>query len=311
MPAGATPVFPDWLRAEGCELPEEESPCGILYFTRHYKLRDGPGRAGARRHARRRRSGLLKFGVFPADNRHFSVTLATPEIETGLRTAIIKPEVFEAICDALPGCARWTDAGARRTGQPRLCHGQSRKCVAALSEGRRAAGARLLCAGRCGRAHQSALRPRLLVGHGAGAYPARGAGRDHAIRSNARKIVARETWDGDPALFRFHGEAGSAGHPPRRERARSRLQAAAEGEADEELRRGCADAGLARRPDGRPRHEPRVPHGRPSHRLAERPGDPGAAVVDVGDAEIASSRRAGSIRRNSGPSAPRCWRGWA
>ena len=107
---GRNTVFPDWLRAEGCDLPEEESPCGILYFTRHYKLRDGPGRAGARRHAGRRRSGLSQIRRVPGRQRHFSVTLATPEIETGLRTAIVKPEVFESICAALPGAARWTDA---------------------------------------------------------------------------------------------------------------------------------------------------------------------------------------------------------
>ena len=39
--SGRNTAFPDWLRAEGLEVAEEESPAGILYFTRHYRLRDG------------------------------------------------------------------------------------------------------------------------------------------------------------------------------------------------------------------------------------------------------------------------------
>lgn len=107
--SGRNTVFPDWLRAAGCELREEESPCGILYFTRHYRLLEGqeePVRDGTPGGGD---LGYIKFGVFPADNGHFSVTLATPEIETGLRTAIVRPEVFEGICRVLPGAARWTD----------------------------------------------------------------------------------------------------------------------------------------------------------------------------------------------------------
>ncbi len=107
--SGRNTSFPDWLREQGCEIPEEESPCGILYFTRHYRLRDGqdePPRDGTPGGGD---LGYIKYGVFPADNRHFSVTLATPEIESDLRTAIVRPQVFEAICEALPGCGRWTD----------------------------------------------------------------------------------------------------------------------------------------------------------------------------------------------------------
>jgi 2-polyprenyl-6-methoxyphenol hydroxylase-like FAD-dependent oxidoreductase len=104
---GRNTAFPQWLRAEGASIPEEESPCGILYFTRHYRLREGqeeppfdgtPGGGDL---------GYIKFGVFIADNRHFSVTLATPEIETELRLAVVKPAIFDAVCMALPGAARW------------------------------------------------------------------------------------------------------------------------------------------------------------------------------------------------------------
>ena len=107
--SGRNTAFPDWLRAEGLEVSEEESPAGILYFTRHYRLRDGmeePDRDGTPGAGD---LGYIKFGVFAADNRHFSITLATPEIETELRMTIVKPEIFDRLCAEIPGCARWTD----------------------------------------------------------------------------------------------------------------------------------------------------------------------------------------------------------
>jgi 2-polyprenyl-6-methoxyphenol hydroxylase-like FAD-dependent oxidoreductase len=106
---GRNTAFPHWLKALGVEAVEEESPAGILYFTRHYRLRDGaeePPRDGTPVAGD---MGYLKFAVFNADNRHFSVTLATPEIETSLRLAIVHPEMFDAICAEIPGCARWAD----------------------------------------------------------------------------------------------------------------------------------------------------------------------------------------------------------
>ncbi len=98
----------DWLRAEGAIIDEVSAPAGIVYFTRHYRLRDGvaepqrtesPG-AGDMRY--------IKYGLFPADNRCFSITLAVPETEMELRRAIVKPEMFDAICAQIPGIARWT-----------------------------------------------------------------------------------------------------------------------------------------------------------------------------------------------------------
>ncbi|HLJ52160.1 MAG TPA: hypothetical protein VKT24_02170 [Rhizomicrobium sp.] len=105
--SGRNSSFPEWLRREHILVHEETSTCGILYFTRHYQLRDGqsePPRDGAPGGAD---LGYIKFGVFIADNRHFSITLATPEIETEMRLAVVRPENFDAICMALPGAARW------------------------------------------------------------------------------------------------------------------------------------------------------------------------------------------------------------
>lgn len=110
--SGRGTQFPDWLGLDDTIV--DTSPAGILYFTRHYKLLDGasePPRDGAPGAGD---LGYIKFGVFPADHGHFSITLAVPEIETGLRTALLNPAVFDAVCREIPGTARWIDA-ARAT----------------------------------------------------------------------------------------------------------------------------------------------------------------------------------------------------
>ncbi len=107
--SGRTTIFIDWLRENGIIIEEEKSPAGILYFTRHYRLREGqeepprdmiPGAGDL---------GYIKYGVFAADNRHFSITLAVPEIESELRLITLKPETFDTICRQIPGIARWID----------------------------------------------------------------------------------------------------------------------------------------------------------------------------------------------------------
>jgi hypothetical protein len=53
--------------------------------------------------------GYIKYGICPADNAHFSITLAVPEIEKELRHAVTNPGAFDRVCAQLPGCASWTD----------------------------------------------------------------------------------------------------------------------------------------------------------------------------------------------------------
>lgn len=106
--SGRNSILIDRLRDRGVVINEEESPAGILYFTRHYRIRDGqeepprdvPGAGDL---------GYLKYGVFAADNRHFSITLCVPEIETELRVATLNPTIFHTICNHIPAVARWVD----------------------------------------------------------------------------------------------------------------------------------------------------------------------------------------------------------
>ncbi len=99
----------DWLKASGVDVREDIEGAGILYYTRHYRLRPGqeepergklPGGADL---------GYIKYGVFPADNGCFSITLAVPEVEMEIRRRIVHPEVFDTICRSLPAMAPWIE----------------------------------------------------------------------------------------------------------------------------------------------------------------------------------------------------------
>lgn len=97
------------LAGLGVAIPETSEACGVIYFTRHYRLNPGQtepprGKAGTTGDL-----GYLKFGVFPADNGCFSITLCVPEVEEALRSAIVNPETFDAICRQLPGLDPWVD----------------------------------------------------------------------------------------------------------------------------------------------------------------------------------------------------------
>lgn len=107
--SGRLSQVPAWLAARGIRVPETTAPCGIVYYTRHYRLNPGMDEPARGRVPGAGDLGYLKYGVFPGDNGCFSITLAVPEIETGLRQALVAPESFDAACRALPGLAPWID----------------------------------------------------------------------------------------------------------------------------------------------------------------------------------------------------------
>jgi 2-polyprenyl-6-methoxyphenol hydroxylase-like FAD-dependent oxidoreductase len=95
----------------GAPIAEESETAGILYFTRHYRIR--PGRSEPPREGNPPSGGdlgYLKFGVFPGDNNCFSVTMCAPEIEYELRKAIVRPEMWDKMIDNLPGLKVWCNA---------------------------------------------------------------------------------------------------------------------------------------------------------------------------------------------------------
>ncbi len=98
------------LIEEGAPIKEEGETAGILYFTRHYRLK--PGQSEPSRDGNPPSGGdlgYLKFGVFPADNGCFSVTMCAPEIEYELRKAIMHTEIWDRMIDNLPGLKVWAN----------------------------------------------------------------------------------------------------------------------------------------------------------------------------------------------------------
>ena len=108
--AGKNSQMIEWLNERGAGITEEAERAGILYFTRHYRLHDGKSEPARTKIPGAGDLGFIKYGVFPADNGCFSITLAVPEIEMEMRRAIVRPETFDAICAMLPGIASWTSS---------------------------------------------------------------------------------------------------------------------------------------------------------------------------------------------------------
>jgi 2-polyprenyl-6-methoxyphenol hydroxylase-like FAD-dependent oxidoreductase len=103
-----TPAF-EQLVAAGATIPEETEDCGILYFTRHYRLNSGVSEPARTEAPLTGDLEYLKFGVFPGDNGCFSITLCVPEVEMELRKRIVDPAVFDGVCTRLPGLTPWVD----------------------------------------------------------------------------------------------------------------------------------------------------------------------------------------------------------
>lgn len=107
--SGRMSQSPEQLAAAGATIPENSEACGVIYFTRHYRLLPGQSEPPRGHAGTTGDLGYLKFGVFPADNGCFSVTLCAPEVEMEMRKAIVDPEVFDAMCRKLPGVEPWID----------------------------------------------------------------------------------------------------------------------------------------------------------------------------------------------------------
>lgn len=99
----------EWLADAGVTIPESSETCGVIYFTRHYRLRPGQEEPPRGAGSTTGDLGFLKFGVFPGDNGCFSITLCVPEVEEEMRKAIIDPDVFDGLCRELPGLIPWIE----------------------------------------------------------------------------------------------------------------------------------------------------------------------------------------------------------
>ncbi|MCI3135625.1 FAD-binding protein [Phenylobacterium aquaticum] len=107
--AGRTSDACEQLTALGAAVGEVSETAGILYFTRHYRLRPGQAEPPRGKSPASGDLGFMKFGVFPADNGCFSITICVPEIEMEMRKAIVDPATFDALCRQIPGMEPWID----------------------------------------------------------------------------------------------------------------------------------------------------------------------------------------------------------
>ena len=84
---------PAWLGALGAPAPRERTaPCGILYYTRFYRLR-GNGVPCATPGLIAGDLGWVKLAIFPGDARTFSITVGAPVHDTGLKS-LVDPRRF-------------------------------------------------------------------------------------------------------------------------------------------------------------------------------------------------------------------------
>ena len=161
----------------GAVVGEECEDCGILYYTRHYRLLPGLDEPPRSKAPGTGDLGFIKYGLFPGDNRCFSITLAVPEIEMELRQNVVRPELFDRICALFPGIAPWTDPARSEPISKVFGMGDLKSRWRSLSR-RPARHPGLLRRRRQPDPDQSALWPRLFLRRGRGGHPGPGAGRD-------------------------------------------------------------------------------------------------------------------------------------
>jgi len=117
--AGRNSSAPEQLAATGITIPETSESCGVIYYTRHYRLVPGAEEPPRGAGSTTGDLGYIKYGVFPGDNGCFSITLCVPEVEEEMRKAVVSPETFDAICRTFPGVAPWIEP-ARTTPTSRV-----------------------------------------------------------------------------------------------------------------------------------------------------------------------------------------------
>jgi 2-polyprenyl-6-methoxyphenol hydroxylase-like FAD-dependent oxidoreductase len=107
--SGRGSKFPRWFADMGVPISEEKEDAEIVYYTRHYRLREGQEEPPRGKLPGAGDLGYLKFGVFPGDNGHFSVILCLPADETNLKAAVRDEDQFDQICAQIPGVEQWTN----------------------------------------------------------------------------------------------------------------------------------------------------------------------------------------------------------
>jgi 2-polyprenyl-6-methoxyphenol hydroxylase-like FAD-dependent oxidoreductase len=115
-----------WLQEEDLgPVSERTSTCGLLYFSRHFRLREGAAMppyasvlAGPRGDL-----GFLAYAIFLGDNNTFCLCVMLPPRDRELR-AIRDPEAFLRMAARIPGVDAWVDPAVAHPITPVLPMGQ-------------------------------------------------------------------------------------------------------------------------------------------------------------------------------------------
>jgi 2-polyprenyl-6-methoxyphenol hydroxylase-like FAD-dependent oxidoreductase len=115
-----------WLAEVGLgPVAERSSGCGLLYYSRHFQLRDGvPDPPYASVLAGPRGDlGYLAYAIFVGDNRTFAVIIMAPPWDREFR-ALRHPQAYMRAARLLPGVAAWIDPDVAVPVTPVLPFGQ-------------------------------------------------------------------------------------------------------------------------------------------------------------------------------------------
>jgi 2-polyprenyl-6-methoxyphenol hydroxylase-like FAD-dependent oxidoreductase len=128
---GRTTRVPTWLADEGLPPPSERSSdCGLVYYSRHFRWRDGveiPPYASLLG-GPRGDLGYLAFAVFIGDNRTFCLCIMTAPGDREFR-AVRRSDAFLRVAERLPGVAEWVDPACAQPITPVLPMGRVHNVV--------------------------------------------------------------------------------------------------------------------------------------------------------------------------------------
>lgn len=107
--SGRTSGAVKWLAAIGARpVYEELEQSGIVYYTRFYRMLPGASEPPPSEHPSAADFNWIKYAVFPADDRTFSVTLASPLAFPRLKV-LAKVGAFDEMVHTIPALRPWVD----------------------------------------------------------------------------------------------------------------------------------------------------------------------------------------------------------
>jgi 2-polyprenyl-6-methoxyphenol hydroxylase-like FAD-dependent oxidoreductase len=109
----------EWLESIGASRPiEKVESSGVVYYTRFYRFLPHAGEPPRSDHPAAADFNWIKYAVFPADDRAFSITFAVPLAIQQLKI-VSKVEAFDEMVRSIPGIAPWaTPDRAEPIGDP-------------------------------------------------------------------------------------------------------------------------------------------------------------------------------------------------